>query len=278
MNIEEYLVGRLEGKVSSKGWFNTMCLSPDHVDTRPSFGIYLETGYGQCFSCGFRAGWIEIIGLIEKMDMVSAAVTANRIAFSRNFTTTKSTARRRKTTIHPYWLSRGLKLSTIYKYGLGHDSETDCVYAPVHDYDGNLAGYVRRRTDTKLYLNDTGIQKSEILVGYHMNRYPIRELYVAEGLIDTFVMNQEGYPTVGRLGWNMSDSQVRALRRTGARVIVVVDNDHLSLKQTKRWTTLGFDVAYTQLPYKDPSEMLQKVGHVSLASFNKDAWLFRQVM
>lgn len=279
MNIEEYLRSKLEGKVSSNGWFNTLCLSPDHADSRPSFGISLETGYGQCFSCGFRAGWLDIIALIEGTDQIASAHRARTITFSQNFTSERTLkAVARKTRVHPYWLGRGLKKSTIYQFGLGFDNETNCVYAPVHSYEGELAGYVRRRVDTKQYLNDTGIRKTEILVGYHMHRYPQRVLYVAEGLIDTFVLNQEGYPTVGRLGWEMSPSQVKALRRTGSRVIVVIDNDHLASKQTKRWVTLGFDVAYVELPYKDPSEMMQKAGHVSLTSFNKDAWLFRQVM
>jgi len=90
---------------------------------------------------------------------------------------------------------------------------------------------------------------------------------VAEGLTDTFALDQGGYPSVGRLGWQLSHTQIKLLRDTGSNPTIVIDNDHLMKEQTSRYVALGFDVAYTPLEFKDPGQMLQETGAVQLNIF-----------
>ena len=54
------------------GWFNTLCLMPEHPETNPSMGVNIETNTFHCFSCGQKGSIIDMVMTIENMDLTQA--------------------------------------------------------------------------------------------------------------------------------------------------------------------------------------------------------------
>jgi DNA primase len=51
---------------------NCGCPFPDHSDNSPSFGINTEKGIFQCFGCGRKGNFINLIALIEEVPIAQA--------------------------------------------------------------------------------------------------------------------------------------------------------------------------------------------------------------
>jgi DNA primase len=56
----------------NNGWLNSCCPFPDHSDNSPSFGINLEKGIFQCFGCGRKGNFINLVSLIEEIPVAQA--------------------------------------------------------------------------------------------------------------------------------------------------------------------------------------------------------------
>ena len=276
-NLRDYLHEHLPGRVSAAGWFNTPCISPDHVDSNPSFGVNLRTGSGKCLACQYRPSLTEIIQRIEVCSPVEAAIRASRLQLEQGWIGAdvgpRPTAPERFSKHHSYWRGRGLRESTVLRYGLGYDPKKRRVFAPAHYPDGTLAGYIERSIDEKRYFNDEGLPKSQLLIAYHQLKRPAFEIHIPEGPIDTYVLNQEGFVSTGRIGLDISEIQLRLIRGAGAELVwMVIDNDAYALREGDRAAKLGFGIAHVPLPFKDPGEMLEKAGRVELVKIPPLVW------
>lgn len=271
MDLREYLERNLVGKVSAQGWYNCACLNPNHHDSHPSFGIDLSTGHGYCFSCQVHYDLPQIVALIERKGIIEAAVTARGLTLGDASLKVRSARRSRRADYHPFWESRGIRLPTVVRHELGYDEGGAEVYGPVHDLTGVLVGFVKRSISSKQYRNE-GFESGTVLYNYHRLQFPTPVLYVAEGWIDTLSLDQAGYTTVGRFGVGLSEVQRKALDRTGARIVMLVDNDHLGLRAADGWVRRGYSVAFARLPYKDPNDELRATGTIALYEVHPLVW------
>lgn len=281
MDIEAYLRERLPGgQMTQKGWYQTICINPDHADSNPSFGVNLENGAGFCFSCRFSPDLTAVIQLIEGIGLMEAILRRGTIElrpFQGIRLATATPAAHKRIRHHEFWEDRGIKISTVMKFELGYDPAKQEVYGPIHNEHGTLIGHVNREIGRKQYINH-GFESAEVLVGYHLLNRPLQRILVGEGLIDTYVLDQEVGPSVGRLGWGLSAKQHRLLGMTGATVVMVVDFDHLANRQMDQWSAKGYNIAFVERPYKDPGEMLQAEGRAALIEYTPLAWrLFREM-
>lgn len=282
MNRVEYLSSRLpHGKVSQNGWFNTTCINPAHADSNPSFGIQLATGRGYCLSCRFAPGWSDIVGLLEGTGtdgyLLAIRITDPGVEASGGLRAHTAAARRR-VQHHEFWVNRGLRLSTVLRYELGFDPARREVHAPIFYPDGTRAGHVTRPIDRKRYINN-GFAAGDILVGYHLLERPAPLIYCAAGLVDTYCIAQELGPAVGRLGDALSRRQRMLLERTGAVVVMMVDLDHLAMRNADQWAKDGYHIGMVEAPFKDPGDMLKDTGRLVINTYPPLAWqMHRQLM
>lgn len=67
IDIKEYLEAEydLDFSYSNKGWYQTNCPMPNHIDSEPSFGVNPETGRFNCFSCGANGNFVNLLMKLE---------------------------------------------------------------------------------------------------------------------------------------------------------------------------------------------------------------------
>ena len=57
---------------STKNWYNTNCLMPNHQDNSPSFGVNSETNTFKCFGCSAQGSIIDLVMQVENYNLKQA--------------------------------------------------------------------------------------------------------------------------------------------------------------------------------------------------------------
>jgi DNA primase len=144
---------------------------------------------------------------------------------------------------------------------------------PVENENGEVVSFASRSIDGErveskyLYLPGyTGYQKSSILYNYHEAKISNEnECYLVEGFFDVISLTSIGKKNcVGILGTNLSEKQIRLIKRLKKRVILFLDGDKsgreatISLSVKLINEVIDFEVLHGY--DGDPDEILRKKG------------------
>lgn len=74
VNMVEYIQDEygIYMEPSSKGWYQTNCLMPNHRDSHPSFGVNPDIGVFKCLSCGAKGNIIHLVRAVEGVSFFEA--------------------------------------------------------------------------------------------------------------------------------------------------------------------------------------------------------------
>lgn len=247
--LKEIILGKLEEskfpiKSTGKNFIITSCLNPNHNDKHPSFSVNLETGYGVCFSCGYKVNkkyWLYGLEDEEEIDLIMrSALYANLEKYY------ESPENKERTVLFPPksdkeiespW--RGLTKETLQAQGIyycdyGHFE--DRVIFPMRDNSGQLVAFNSRalhepKEDMQKYKYSKGIPVNTLL--YPSVPHGTKELVLCEGIMDALSMVQDGIPAVFNFGINytFSSEKIATLLKIGVETIYIAfDNDEAGLR------------------------------------------------
>jgi hypothetical protein len=259
-----------------------MFCCPFHQESRPSFGVMLNPGYGfNCFSCETK-GTIEmlvshVLGLgelkasfyIEKYFCDSGNYTeAIKCCFEKLrdigkplYTNMDEEAGLKfKGIRHPYLWIRGFSERAVDMYEIGYDKDTDTIVVPIRDSGGGVRFLQRRSVGHKRFLNQKDVMKKDILFGlYHIKRAIFKEgkqfdkIFITESALDTVACYQAGLPSISIMGRILYDEQIEQLKRLPiSSVVLFLDNDghgreatEIAVSKLKKKTKFGvYQVVY----------------------------------
>ena len=246
-------------------------------DAHPSFGIDLEKGLYNCFSCGAKGNMLRFIMDMEDIDSHSASLVLNKYASELSpeqllkmlergeyvprsaVTPIHAEVQRWAANEHPYWATRGLTKQTIAKYRLGYDASENRVTIP-HYFDGQLVGYLKRAlgNDKPKYKNSTGFPKKETLFNLDVAKQDTTALLV-EAALSVIWLDQCGvHNAVASFGASLSNEQAVLLRMNFNSVIIWYDPDEAGRKETRnviKMLSPFVNVFVVDSPRGDPNEL-----------------------
>ena len=128
------------------------------------------------------------------------------------------------------------KTSLISTEHGAHDIFVNRIMIPIHDLDGNVAGFTGRifkdSNDPK-YINSKEsdvFKKGKILFNYHRAKNHVRnshELIIVEGNMDALKLYASGIKNViALMGTALTSDQVNAIKKMRSKVILMMDSDN----------------------------------------------------
>ncbi len=214
----------------------TSCLNPEHNDKHPSFSINLETGFGKCFSCGFKVTldyWTNGRLDQEQIEEIERKAKMNRL----KKTLQKPTQEvgnvyfpPRCCDVEEGW--RGLKKETLQELGI-YKCDTgiyaDRVVFPMPDHTGEFKYFNTRALNNDIkpkYKYNKGININDVVYPYLQT--PTNYIVLVEGIMDAISMYQDGIPAMCNFGVSntMSANKIGYLMKLGVETIyLALDND-----------------------------------------------------
>jgi DNA primase len=269
-----------------------MFCCPAHMETRPSCGIMTEEPFGwNCFSCGAHGSLSSLVSLVIGGTQIHGEYYIDKLFFynkgkskPNELTTlfplldkldqknmrgdglTEEEVLKYKGIRHMYMYQRGFNNRAIDKYELGYDKETDSIVFPVRDHTGAIRFLKRRHVSRKLFFNDVGIEKRDILYGlYYITQAPspIKEIYMVESETDVIACYMNKMPAVALMGRIFFKEMLLPLHKAKIeRINLFLDNDIRGSEATEIvYNTLyknGFSVRIARYASKekDANELL----------------------
>jgi len=269
-----------------------MFCCPAHMEVRPSCGIMIEEPFGwNCFSCGAHGSLSSLVSMVVGGTQIHGEYYLDKLFFydkgkskPNELTTlfplldkleqknlrgggiTEDEGLKYKEIKHNYMYQRGFNNRAIDRYELGYDKETNSIVFPVRDYTGKIRFLKRRHVNRKLFFNDVGVEKRDILYGlYYILQAPnpINEIYMVESETDAIACYMNKMPAVALMGRIFFKEMLLSLYKAKIKKInLFLDNDKRGIEATESiYHTLyknGFDVrvAHYESWEKDANELL----------------------
>jgi DNA primase len=224
--------------------FNLYC--PFHKNRNsPAFFINAKTGLWQCFnpSCGkkgnFRQLYREITGKPYGKDVRLDPIALkneiergfrNKVAVEELDISDISVDFESGTDLpllDPF-INRGLSLDTLEYFEIGYSRVKDRIVIPVRAQDYKLVGFIGRAINEEQeprYLYNKGFKRADVLFNIQ-NAKKYESCIVVEGSVDAMMVHQAGFPNVvSTLGAQVSQNQVKIMKRCFDSIIIFSDND-----------------------------------------------------
>jgi DNA primase len=224
--------------------FNLYC--PFHKNRNsPAFFINAKTGLWQCFnpSCGkkgnFRQLYREITGKPYGKDVRLDPIALkneiergfrNKVAVEELDISDISVDFESETDLpllDPF-INRGLSLDTLEYFEIGYSRVKDRIVIPVRAQDYKLVGFIGRAINEEQeprYLYNKGFKRADVLFNIQ-NAKKYESCIVVEGSVDAMMVHQAGFPNVvSTLGAQVSQNQVKIMKRCFDSIIIFSDND-----------------------------------------------------
>jgi len=224
--------------------FNIYC--PFHKNLHsPAFFINRKTGLWQCFnpSCAKRGNFRQLYRQItgkpygKSITLDSAALTNEiergfRGKVISNEIDIDSVAvdydNNDETMLLSKFLDRGLSLETMEYFEIGFSRVKERIVIPVRDPNYKLVGFIGRATTDEQeprYLYNKGFKRADVLFNIqNAKKHP--SCIITEGSVDAMMVYQAGYPNVvSTLGAQVSNNQIKMLKRYFDELIIFSDND-----------------------------------------------------
>lgn len=209
---------------------------PNHKDGQernPSCGVYKDTGFFHCFTCGYVASLPSTIsklfgesgeayGIQYLKDKFQTYNSQNRTvilpverhkSIQQIYITDSELSNYRY--YHPYMWQRKLTPEIVQFFEVGYDIATNCLTFPVRDMYGNCVFVARRSVSTKFFNYPTNVSKPVYALDKIL-KYNIKEVWVCESFINCINCWQYNKPAVALMGTG-SKEQYNILKASGIR-------------------------------------------------------------
>lgn len=248
-------------------------------DRHPSWSCNTETGVFNCYSCGWKGGFVQLVkdvlecswdeatewirkrGGIERVNKILGRgkyidelvpeweVPEYTEADLALFVAPPEEARKK----------RGISREACEKYGVLWDSSRDMWITPVRTADGKLLGW-QEKNERYFRNRPAGMEKSKTLFGFHV--FPGGTAILVESPLDCLRMYSVGIlGVVSSYGAEVSDWQMQMLFEHSHRIIIALDNDRDGWRHARdlrdRYKGMGRKLAfynYGATEAKDPGE------------------------
>jgi len=238
------------------------------IDRNPSFSVHADKGVFNCFSCGYKGRFVDLVAYVLGCTSGQAVAWIRHqgtvAAVTRMYESQKDEPVRKPVSEAVLALyddppleelaARGISPEAARKFGILWDSKFQMWITPVRDPSGRLMGWQAKRPGfvrNKPY----GVKKSLTLFGMHLVGRRADTGVLVESPLDCAVLSTAGvaYP-VSSFGAKVSLHQISLLTKFD-RVIIWMDNDHagwtaaeyVAWELRKRYTS-AFVVTYEGLP------------------------------
>jgi len=243
MNLKLLIINKLKQlkvnyKQTGDNFFLVNCLNPEHDDKHESMWINFETGFGECFGCGYKVNknfWLDNVNfsdeeLYEIQQQTKYNNLLQQLTNQEQIKTKSFVLPPRNEELPKKW--RGLNFQTIKKYDLyvcRRGLYKDRVIFPFYNDENICIGYNTRAYDKNLepkYLYAKGLDlKSLIYPRIDLNQ---NEIYLVEGIMDALSLYQLNIQAIANFGLavNFNSYKISYLLKKGIDTIyIMLDND-----------------------------------------------------
>jgi DNA primase len=244
----------------------------------PSFYINYRTGLWQCFnpSCGkkgnFRQLYRQITGKpfskglrIDPVELKTQIDNGFRNQEEEELTLDSveiDYSDPEQTKVFLPFLERGLSLDTLKYFEIGFSKIKQRIVIPVRNHQYKIVGLIGRAISSDQeprYLYNRGFKRAEVLFNIQ-NAKTHNDVIVVEGSVDAMKVKEAGFPNVvATLGAQVSDKQVKLLKRYFDSITIFSDNDSAGNAMRDAIINLcrGKNMFTAPIPegFKDPAEM-----------------------
>lgn len=257
LSVPDYLESRLPGHFveDDRGWLIGSCLWHDD-GKRPNLGIYGETGYYKCLSCGAHGDLIKLVQKVEKLPTYGAAedwleahygIESDQEAVVLHLGPKEKRQPREIVWTppsedvfelyrhrHPYLAEeRGISEEIQRMFEIGYHKHA--ITMPWRDRRGQLITVKFRSVIDKTFWYAPRVPpglKGTLLYGLHLiAEIGYKTVWITEAEIDCLSLWQEGKPAVAIGGSQLSPAQAYALAVAGvSKVIKACDRDEAGAK------------------------------------------------
>lgn len=217
---------------------NIMMSCPFHEDNNPSFGINVDTGSWNCFSCGRKGRDIKSLAKELNLPELEKYFSYNSYSDLSNYVKNKLGNKKPKKYTdeltylidyyksnykHDYLDSRGIKLEIAEKFNIGYDKENNALTFPVYTVDNKFLGFTYRYLEGNFRYKHE-FNKSVTLYGSQfLEKY---DIILVEGNIDVLKAYSLGFKNVvGLMGTKINEMQINLLKKFGNKIIIALDDD-----------------------------------------------------
>lgn len=232
-----------------------------HDDHKPSFGINIEDGRWNCFSCNYSGNSIKSLAkilnkpeLLKYFEYTSSSDLLNKIKsrlqpqvefdepedylvdyYKFNYR-------------HDYLEDRGINEETVKKFDIGYDPIQKAIVFPIYTDKNELLGFTYRFTESKNMRYYHEVEKGQTVFG--ANLLQKGTVIIVEGHIDVLKAYSLGYKNVvGLMGTKMSLKQRKMINKYATSIILALDNDYDRVKNWGKLATLK--IGKSLLEYSD---------------------------
>jgi DNA primase len=232
-------------RIQSEKWL--MCCCPFHQEKKPSFGINMETGQYNCFSCG--EGGFDFDSFFKK---ISKAYNIN----FENKKVSKSTLlnmqiqninlKKKENVLNNKYISEDILLrfkdecgdwilnrinnkNVLKTFEVGYSKIKNQYIIPIRDLNKKLLGYAIRQFKEPKYLYNKGLKKRTILFG--LDKCKGQTGIITEGPLDVIKsFDNDCKNCVGLLGAKMTNEQESTILKYYNKIYIATDNDEAGMR------------------------------------------------
>lgn len=239
--FEDY---HIDVKTLSGEEYIIFCPFHKNVNT-PSFYINSKTGLWQCFnpSCAKKGNFrqlfrhvtgraldstikIDPVELQKKIDsgfiQKKEDEEINLATVAINYSDQTSVQR-----VQPF-IDRGLSVKTLKHFEIGFSESKNRIVIPVRNHQYKVVGLIGRAISADQeprYLYNKGFKRADVLFNIQNAKHH-SDVIVVEGSVDAMKIHEAGFPNVvATLGAQVSEYQVKLLKRYFDTIIIFSDND-----------------------------------------------------
>lgn len=231
---------------------NLMAPCPFHDDRNPSFGVSLDTGAYNCFGCGAKGSFVNLVKRLEHFDTEHDAAeylirTYGSFAvqdgepldlvfdeqdFVHHYYITDSETKVYNFR-HPYLTRRGISERVQRIFEIGYSKQHRAITIPWRDHLGRLLTFKMRSTFRKSFWfhppMPPNVKKSTLWSLDKVIKWKLDKVAVTEGEIDALSVWQVEQVGVVALGGNVLTAEQAARLKQflppNSEIIIFTDND-----------------------------------------------------
>lgn len=247
----------LDRIIQANGSGKVRCVAPNHRDANPS--MYLYDDHTHCFTCGFHGDVTDVWAARRDFDRpIEAALDLAR-EFDVELPEMTPVARQkiqqcreqedmyleqarvyhRALERHPHmikwWEGRGFGEELRERFLLGANKDGTAAVVPFW-HRGRVQGLIRRKLEGEpKYLYP---KAQEFPGGYRLLFIPGSlwgEVFLVEGIVDALAIAAFGESAIAVGGTNISEPQMRELKKTHGPLYIIPDADEQGEKAATEW-------------------------------------------
>ena len=250
------LAGRYTEMAGSGSAQHGRCPYPDHEDRNPSFHVYPDRRF-HCYGCGRHGDVADLWAATNGLEAgIGAALSlareygiglpdmpgeARELELERRHKEERYASSARKyhaalddrDDVGAWWTKRGFDEESRRRFLLGVDE--DAAVIPFWNR-GRVQGLIRRKLEGEPKYR---LPRAEKFVTGHRPLFvpgPLRgESFLVEGYVDALALTALGHSAVAVGGTNISEHQMRELRRLPGPLYILPDADEAGAKAARGW-------------------------------------------